>query len=172
MPILSGFCIYLAEGSPDVHIYHVSKDVVVLGSGPKMERPMYVVFTALCLISQSWSDDAPTIQRDAPTEVMPSKAWDFTHLHLDLSIQPSERTISGTATHSVRPLTPHNRTVRMHQNHLDIEEVWVDGVQTKEFRVTEGMIDIAVSPNTPHNIVVHYTASPETGLHFRTLKAV
>ena len=131
---------------------------------------MYVLFTALCFISQGWTEDVPQVQRDAPAEVMPSRTWDFTHLHLDVTLDPPSGTISGTATHSIAPLSPHHRTVRMHQNHLEIEKVWVDGALNKDFRVSEGFIDIAVPPNENHEIMIQYTAQPETGLHFRQPK--
>lgn len=131
---------------------------------------MYVVFTALWFISQGWSEDVPQIQRDAPIDVMPSRTWDFTHLHLDVTLDPIAGSISGTATHSIAPIATHHRTVRMHQNHLDIESVWVDGTPNEDFRVTEGFIDIAVTPNKTHEVVIKYTAKPQTGLHFRNPK--
>ena len=55
----------------------------------------------LLSISPSNADDKPLVQRDAPYEVLPARLWDFTHLHLDVTIDPEARTVAGVAVHTV-----------------------------------------------------------------------
>jgi aminopeptidase N len=106
--------------------------------------------------------------RDLPGEVMPDRHWDFVALHLDVRVDPSDRSIAGTATHTVDPLPRTSAWLRLHQVALDIRAVRVDGAPTSGWRVGAETLDIPMPPGAERRTVeVDYAGRPETGLHFR-----
>ncbi|TVQ94102.1 MAG: hypothetical protein EA397_03045 [Deltaproteobacteria bacterium] len=109
----------------------------------------------------------PRPAADAPGEAMPTRTWDVEHLHLDLRLSPDDRTVRGTSTHKVAPLPRASSTIRLHQIALDISEVRVDGAVVEGWRAGGDFLEIPLGPSVPHEITVAYSATPETGLHFR-----
>jgi aminopeptidase N len=79
--------------------------------------------------------------------------------------------LDGVATHSVRPLGTRHQTLRLHQVALDISEISVDGEAVDQWTTGRMWIDIPMPPEgDAHTVVVTYSATPQTGLHFRDPK--
>lgn len=97
---------------------------------------------------------------------MPTRLWDITHLELDLRIDPEARTVGGRATHTLERLGRRHDHVRFHQEHLSISGASVDGVSA-EFEVGDGWVEVRLPPGDHHTVALDYTATPQTGLHFR-----
>jgi len=112
--------------------------------------------------------DHAEVQRDQPGQVMPDRHWDFTHLDLSVEIDVDAGAISGRAVHTVTPVGQPTGWLRLHQVALDIQEVEVDGKVVDGFRVGRTTLDIPVAPGDgERTVAVTYSASPQTGLHFR-----
>ena len=126
---------------------------------------LFSAFLFFVLASTALAEEP--IQRDAPHEVMPQRLWDFKHLHLSLRLDVKAGQIMGHATHTVEPLKPDHSFVRLHQEGLEIQGVWVDETPVQRYKQRSGALDIPVTPGQPHTIRVQYSATPETGLHFR-----
>ncbi|MFT7520862.1 MAG: aminopeptidase N [Kiritimatiellia bacterium] len=100
---------------------------------------------------------------------MPVRHWDLQHLDLAVRIDPDAGTVKGTATHSIAPLGLPHETVHLDQVALNIQQVLVDGTDTP-FRTGRDWLEISVAPGVEHTLVIHYEATPQTGLHFRSRK--
>jgi aminopeptidase N len=104
---------------------------------------------------------------DAPGETIPSRHWDLQHLDLVLEIDPGG-TVSGTATHRVAPIGRPHGWLRLHQTALDISDVSVDGQPTDKWRQSDSFVEISLPMDgAGHAVALTYTATPQTGLHFR-----
>lgn len=103
-----------------------------------------------------------------PGEALLERAWDVRHLDLDVAIDPVAGTVEGVATHTVSPLGPRSRWLRLHQVALQIDEVRVDGAVVEGWRRGEQTLDVPM-PLEGHafEVAVRYRARPENGLHFR-----
>lgn len=103
---------------------------------------------------------------DAPGDAMLERHWDLQHLHLDLTIDPDDRRIEGTATHTVTPIGAPHGFLRLHQVGLEISAVTVDGAPV-EWLQRPRHLDIPVEGGVSHTVVIAYATHPETGVHFR-----
>lgn len=99
---------------------------------------------------------------------MPLRRWDIEHVDLEVRLFPDERRIEGRTVHHIQPLQPHG-TFRLHQEHLEIREVTVDGAVV-EPRIGDGIVDIPVEAGSEHQVAITYAARPERGLWFRSKK--
>lgn len=92
------------------------------------------------------------------------RAWDAEHLDLDLRVLPSAGAVEGRATWRVRPLRP--GPLVLHQEHLDIQALWVDGARYTDWWIRENRVEVALSPGL-HEVTLAWSATPESGMHFR-----
>jgi aminopeptidase N len=115
------------------------------------------------------ADEPPKpLGRDLPGEVMPDRAWDFVHLHLDLVLDPASGEVSGAATHTIRPLGKPDTWLRLHQRALDVTAVRVDGQEIRGWRLGENTLDIPLpAGGGERKVQVDWKAKPQTGLHYR-----
>ena len=110
---------------------------------------------------------AQDVKRDRPGDVMPVRHWDVEHLDLSLVLHPEESRLEGVSTHTLSPIGSRHQTLRLHQSALDIAEVTVDG-QPTEWTTGRSWIDIPMpAEGASHTVIVRYSATPQTGLHFR-----
>jgi len=103
----------------------------------------------------------------APDTLAPDRNWDLTHLDLHLDLNPDEGMVSGTATLDLSPMTPGSNTLWLHQESLDISAVRVNGNEV-DYRLGRGDLVIELdSHDEPIELAIDYSATPDTGLHFR-----
>jgi aminopeptidase N len=105
---------------------------------------------------------------DAPRDVMPDRHWDVEHLDLDITVDPSAGTVAGTSTLTVSPLGAPFGALELNQVALQIEEITVDGTPAKGWRVRPNHLSIPVTPSENHTVAIRYSATPQTGMHFRS----
>ena len=111
---------------------------------------------------------AQEVAQDRPGDAMPDRHWDMTHLALDLTLDPLGGEVRGTAQHTVQPIGNRASFLRLHAVALDIGEVRVDGEVVPDIRQAAQHLDIPMPESGDrHTVEVDYTATPETGLHFR-----
>lgn len=107
---------------------------------------------------------APALDR--PGAVRPDRAWDHTHLKLDLRIDPRAKTVSGSSRITATRIGPGNLT--LHQVALHIDRVVVDGAENTGWRAGDSTLSIPIDPEDDAiDVVISYKATPQTGLHFR-----
>ena len=104
---------------------------------------------------------------DQPGEVMPDRHWDFLHLDLTVKIDWESEALEGTAVHQISPLGRPYGWVRLHQVALDIQQVLVNGDEVEGWRLGRETLDIPVPPGQDAEVIVRWTARPDTGMHFR-----
>ncbi len=105
---------------------------------------------------------------DRPGTAMPDRHWDVLHLDLDLRLDPGERAVAGTVTHTVVPLGRPKGRLRLHQVGLEIEAITVDGATIDGWRAEAGHLDIPMPVGGgSREVAITYRATPELGLHFR-----
>jgi len=124
---------------------------------------MLVALAAALAVAQT-----PALTRDHPGDAMPDRHWDVQHLDLDLRVDPTARTVAGTATLDLKPLGAPFAWVRLHQRGLSVDAVLVDGVAVEGWVQRPGYLDVPVGgAPREHKVAVRYHAKPELGLHFR-----
>jgi aminopeptidase N len=114
----------------------------------------------LCLLALA---HAAPLSPDARGKVAPDRSFDMERLQLDLELLPDTRSVTGTATWTVRRLSP--GPLVLHQNGLTIEAVTVGGAPVP---FVQGDKDVRVEVEGASAVVaLRYRASPRDGLHFR-----
>ncbi|MCB9665689.1 MAG: hypothetical protein H6732_16390 [Alphaproteobacteria bacterium] len=119
---------------------------------------MMVLLLATALAGSPPSDD--------PGTARPVRHWDVTDVRLDVVIDPTARTVEGTVEHDVQPVGLPEPFVRLHQVALDIDEVQVDGAVVAP-RLGTSTLDVPVVAGQPHTVRVRWSATPQSGVHFR-----
>lgn len=113
---------------------------------------------------------APSFQPDERGETVPDRPFDVQRLRLDLTVDPAAGTVAGTASFHLRRL--HAGPLRLDEVALTITSVTVAGAPVVW---REGVDQIAVPVvdaagkdlQGEVDVVVAYSATPRTGLHFR-----
>ncbi len=121
----------------------------------------------LLLVASALSGGTPAIAPDRRNVVAPDRVFDMQALALDLTVDPTSRTIAGTATWTVNRLGPGELV--LDGVALRIASVTVDGVAAA-FRITGPAIHIPVPDglrDQSMTVILHYSATPRSGLHFR-----
>ena len=106
---------------------------------------------------------AAPIGPDRRGATVPDRNFDAEHLLLALDIQPDARRVSGTATWTLRRLTPGPFVVD--QVALEIGSVTADGAAVP-YRVEGDLLSIDAPGDHPV-VTITYAATPENGLHWR-----
>jgi aminopeptidase N len=106
---------------------------------------------------------AAPLAPDARGAVLPDRSFDMERLRLDLTLHPETRSVSGTATWTVRRLSP--GPLVLHQLGLAIEEVTVDG-ELASWRVDDDTVVVEIA-GAGGDVALRYHATPRDGLHFR-----
>jgi len=100
---------------------------------------------------------------------LPDHPWDVTHLDLDLALDLDEGRVTGRATLDASRLGAPSPVLTLHQRHLDIDEVLVDG-KPATYRVRLDRLEIDVPVDRPSvQVAIRYEAEPLAGIHFRGL---
>jgi len=122
----------------------------------------------LCTLLLSAALAAPTPPvTDDPGSARPIRHWDVTDGHLRVTLDPATaEVLQGHVTWQLDPAgLPHDR-IRLHAVALDISEVRVDGEPVTP-TIGRAHLDIPAAAGTPHTVDIHWTATPERGLHGR-----
>ena len=108
---------------------------------------------------------------DAPGSVVPARAYDIEALHLDLHVDPTTRTVRGTARYSARPL--HDAPLVL--QHVDVHITAVRGIDTAAPPHRVHPDRLVLDTTAEHigedgtlDIEVDFEARPWTGVHFRS----
>jgi aminopeptidase N len=100
---------------------------------------------------------------------LPDHPWDVTHLDLDLSLDLDAGHVTGRATLDATRLGAPSPVLTLHQRHLRIDEVLVDG-KPAPYRARLDRLDIEVPVDRPSvQVAIRYETEPLAGLHFRGL---
>lgn len=98
--------------------------------------------------------------------------FDVKHIKAEVTIDPRQRTIKGTVTHTLSPLHPHLTTLELDCGHeLKVGRVTV-GPQKTPCVFTQKDDALAITLDRPYNpadtieLAVEYQGSPDRGLHF------
>ena len=126
----------------------------------------------LLLLSTGLPFALGSTKADRPGQAMPDRHWDMQHLDLDVKLLITEGGIEGKATHHVKRLGSSQAWLRLHQVALDISEVRVNDKVVDNYRMNATSVDIPMpSEGDEHIVSLLWTASPQTGLHYRGSKA-
>jgi aminopeptidase N len=106
---------------------------------------------------------AAPLTPDPRGAVAPDRSFDMEKLRLDLALDPTARTVSGTAAWTVRRLSP--GPLVLNQVAITIEAVRIDGADVA-WHTRGDTVEIDV-PGQGGVVTVKYTATPRDGLHFR-----
>lgn len=93
------------------------------------------------------------------------------HILLDLEVQPVEKTVGGTVTHRVKVVSPHQKSIRLDQIGLTIQEASIAGKKTS-FNIDGNTLNIDLGENSPKpgdviEFSVRYSVQdPKRGLYF------
>ncbi len=101
------------------------------------------------------------------------RAFDVTHIKLDVGLDFVAESISGVATHTLRPIGMAATEVAFDAVNLDIRSVTDGGGSPIDFEVTNNKLRVyfanPIPANTTVTIAIDYTSTrPIRGLHFRT----
>jgi aminopeptidase N len=113
-------------------------------------------------------DPVPLLSPDGRGRAAPDRAFDLLELGLDLDLAPETRSVSGTATFSLKRLGP--GPLVLDQEGLRIEAVTAQG-QPAPFRIEPHHLVVEVPKDENLRVTVRYAATPRTGLHFRQVQA-
>ncbi len=110
-------------------------------------------------------EDKPHYGRD--------RAFDVTHIKLDVGLDFVSETISGVATHTLRPIGKPATEVAFDAVNLDIRSVTDGGGSPYDFEVTNDKLRVyfanPAAANSTVTIAIDYASTrPNRGLHFRT----
>ena len=106
---------------------------------------------------------ADPIKPDSRNIAGPDRNFDLKALHLELTLEPKEKKVSGTARVEVERLF--EGPLVLHQVELDITKVYA-GQTELEWR-TQGEMLIIEGINDQATVDIDYSATPRAGLHFR-----
>jgi aminopeptidase N len=97
---------------------------------------------------------------------------DVQHLKLDVTPDFAKRTVAGTATLVLKPITQRLSKLELDAIGLTIEEVTAEGASVAGYEVTDEKLVISlkepVAAGAEITIRIRYQAQPEHGLYFRT----
>src|SRR6186713_42094 len=111
--------------------------------------------------TRSFLDDARAPQRDHPL--------DFTHLQLQLSLDPAAGRVRGEATHFFTPLRPIVDSFFLDAVQMTIHAITLNGQPVRYHSDSAG---ITILPSKPlqwghqDSLTIQYEASPRRGLYF------
>ncbi len=106
---------------------------------------------------------AAPLAPDARGAAAPDRTFDMERLRLDLALRPETRSVAGTATWTVRRLSP--GPLVLDQVGLTIEAVTIAG-EPAVWRQGDDDVTIEV-PGDAAAVSLRYHATPRDGLHFR-----
>ena len=100
----------------------------------------------------------------------PDRPFKIEHISLDLKVSPTEKWLSGWARQRVRVIAPHQKTLRLDQVGLKIEEVQIDQNSVK-FQVMDHQlwVELKDSPSvgSTFEVAIRYRVqSPVRGIYF------
>ena len=102
----------------------------------------------------------------------PDRQVDVLHIKLDVVPNFEERTVTGTASISAKPIAKPVRVLKLDAIDIQVKAVRCDGAEVKEFVSTREGLQIAfVNPipvETAFRIDIDYFVQPIGGLYFRT----
>lgn len=93
----------------------------------------------------------------------------FTHLRLQLAIQPEISLVKGTVTHYFTPLRPTVDSIYLDGVNMTYKSVSLNGKPVKYHASSEGITILPEKPlqwNTQDSISISYEATPRKGLYF------
>ena len=115
---------------------------------------------------------AAAAQGKAPShQYAPDRFVDIVHLKLDITPHFETRNLTATATIDFQPIAKPVRQWRLNAVGLDVHEVTSNHkIQATQSTDTHLEITFAedIAPGAKSQVVVHYDATPEKGLFFRT----
>ncbi len=106
---------------------------------------------------------APPLQPDRRGAFLPDRSFDIEALHLDLDLSPAAGAVAGTATFTLRRLM--DGPLVLDQVDLNIQDVH-SGEQELTWWEEGDTLKIDV-PEDITTLTIAYSATPQTGLHFR-----
>jgi aminopeptidase N len=112
------------------------------------------------LLTASW---AAPLTPDHRGQAAPDRHFDVEHLSLDVALLPDEGAVAGTATLTVRRLSP--GPLILDQVALDIEAVDTGAISNR-WHLDGDHLVIELDGDAA-DVAVRYRATPDTGLHFR-----
>jgi len=113
----------------------------------------------------------PFIIHGAKPHYAPDIPFRVEHILLDLEVQPIEKTVSGTVTHWVKVIFPEQKSIRLDQIGLTIQEASVAGKKTS-FSIDGNTLNIdlgenSLQPGDVFEFSVRYSVQdPKRGLYF------
>ena len=110
-----------------------------------------------------YSGFADPIQPDPRGMAGPDRNFDLKTLHLDLTLEPEQKRVFGTAKLDVERL--YEGPLVLHQVDLDITQVRMGDVELTWRTQGENLIIEGVQQSS--TIEIEYSATPRAGLHFR-----
>ncbi|MFT5583941.1 MAG: aminopeptidase N [Cognaticolwellia sp.] len=109
----------------------------------------------------------PELPYGGPGSMAPDRSWDVQALHLDLDLDPTHGEVRGQARFKVRAAGTSSPIFVLDQVALDIESVTLQDGTALPFEVRGDAVYIDLGERKQAELSVAYSASPQTGLHFR-----
>lgn len=122
---------------------------------------------ALLLTARAHAEPPPVPSPDPRGAFAADRHFDMLRLQLHLTIDPAARGVAGTATWTVRRLSP--GALRLDAVALDVSGAEVDG-KAVPVRIGPAALEIDLPPtarDAESTVVIHYRATPQNGLHWR-----
>ena len=109
---------------------------------------------------------------DAPPQYGRDRAFDVKHIKLNVELDFESETLSGTATHTLRPIGRAATEVAFDAVNMDVSSV-TSGNTALDFEVTNDKLHVYFADPVPENsettLAIEYaTTRPEAGIYFRT----
>jgi aminopeptidase N len=106
-----------------------------------------------------------------PPRYMPARQYDLQHVKLDLAFDWDEKSVAGSAAHTLTPLLPGLDSLVFHAAGLDVHKVRVNGAE-RPFALDPQAQTLTVKLDRPYGpadrieTVIDYAAHPVAGLYF------
>lgn len=132
-----------------------------------MPTPVPGAALALLMLARAQAEPPAVPSPDPRGAFAADRNFDMVRLALDLTVDPSARSIAGTASWTVRRLAP--GALRLDAVALDVTAAEVDGTPVPVRHGPAAIeLDLPAGPrDTQSTVVIHYRATPQNGLHWR-----
>lgn len=136
-----------------------------------MKHWFWMVAALLALPQASSADDltsSPDDSRSKPYQFGRSRTYDLKHQLLTVDIDIPHKSIAGTSTLTLSPLTPDVKRIWIDAQDLTIDSVTADAAPASFERGDSGLwVNVpSKKPTETMILVVKYHGSPKKGLHF------
>lgn len=111
----------------------------------------------------------PLLAQERPRQLERIRTFDVEHLKAELKIEPEKAKLSGTVTHTLKPLHEGFKQLELDCEALTVTKVTVDGREQKfELRAPKLVVtlDRVYKKQEPLSVAVTYNGSPTCGMYF------